>query len=176
MVSCAPPVVAHLPVFRLDWEILAKLTSTRSKPLDLDTCPAPTSLHRFYGAMGLGHKGPSPPPCPDRDQSPQSRGSGPHCQRLYNGHGNQGSPLPENRTPTRGSDSLWHHSGGMHHCLSLFLYIGAASGSSVTASPMVWKLPHSLTEQRLKIYNESAIRDPARTNPNQSLVHRISVM
>jgi hypothetical protein len=125
--------------------------------------------------MGLGHKGPSPPPCPDWGQSPQSRGSGPHRQRLYNGHVNQDSPLPENRTPTRGFDSIWHRSGGMRHCPLLFLYINATSGSSATASPTVCKLPHSLTEQRLKIYNESAIRDPARMNPNRSPDHRISI-
>jgi hypothetical protein len=41
--------------------------------------------------MGLGHKGPSPPPCPDRGQSPQLRGSGSHCQCLYKGHVNQPS-------------------------------------------------------------------------------------
>jgi hypothetical protein len=42
--------------------------------------------------MGLGYKGPSPTPRPDRGQSPQSRGSGSHRQRLYNGHVNQCSP------------------------------------------------------------------------------------
>jgi hypothetical protein len=43
--------------------------------------------------MGLAHKGPGPPPYHDLGQSPQSRGSRPHRQRLYNGHVNQDSPL-----------------------------------------------------------------------------------
>jgi hypothetical protein len=38
MVPCAPAAVAPLPVLRPDWETLARLASTRSKPLDLDTC------------------------------------------------------------------------------------------------------------------------------------------
>jgi hypothetical protein len=50
MVPRAPPVVAPLPVFRLDWETLARLDSTRSKPLNLDVCPTPTSLLQFCGA------------------------------------------------------------------------------------------------------------------------------
>jgi hypothetical protein len=41
--------------------------------------------------MRLDHKGSSPPPRPDWGQSPQSRGSGSHCQCLYNGHVNQRS-------------------------------------------------------------------------------------
>jgi hypothetical protein len=51
--------------------------------------------------MGLGHKGPSPPPRPDRGQSPQLRGSGPHHQRLYNVHVNQRSWPARIRTPTK---------------------------------------------------------------------------
>jgi hypothetical protein len=51
MVPRAPPVVAPLPVFRLDWETLAKLASTPRKRLDLDACPALTSLCRFCGAI-----------------------------------------------------------------------------------------------------------------------------
>jgi hypothetical protein len=50
MVSHAPPAVAPPPIFRPDWKTLARLASRRSKPLDLDTCPAPTSLCRFCGA------------------------------------------------------------------------------------------------------------------------------
>jgi hypothetical protein len=50
MVSRAPPVVAHPSVFRPDWETLARLASTPSKLLDLDACPARTSLCQFYGA------------------------------------------------------------------------------------------------------------------------------
>jgi hypothetical protein len=50
MVPRAPPVVAPSPVFRLDWETLAKLASMPSKLLDLDACPVPTSLRRFWGA------------------------------------------------------------------------------------------------------------------------------
>jgi hypothetical protein len=37
-------------VFRPDWETLARLAFTSSKPLDLDACPASTSLRRFCGA------------------------------------------------------------------------------------------------------------------------------
>jgi hypothetical protein len=47
--------------------------------------------------MGLAHKGLDPPLYPDLGQSPQLKGSGPHHQRLYNGHMNQGSPLPEKK-------------------------------------------------------------------------------
>jgi hypothetical protein len=50
MVPRAPPVVAPPPVFRPDWETLARLASTPSKLLNLDACPVPTSLRRFYGA------------------------------------------------------------------------------------------------------------------------------
>jgi hypothetical protein len=50
MMSRAPPVVAPPPVFRADWETLARLASMPSKLLDLDGCPVPTSLRRFYGA------------------------------------------------------------------------------------------------------------------------------
>jgi hypothetical protein len=32
------------PVLRLDWKTLARLTSTRSKPLDLNALPAPPSI------------------------------------------------------------------------------------------------------------------------------------
>jgi hypothetical protein len=49
MVPRAPPIVVPPPVFRPDWETLARLASTPSKPLDLDVCPAPTSLSRFCG-------------------------------------------------------------------------------------------------------------------------------
>jgi hypothetical protein len=37
--SCAPPIVTPPPVLWSDWETLARLASTRSKPLDLDACP-----------------------------------------------------------------------------------------------------------------------------------------
>jgi hypothetical protein len=50
MVSRAPPVVAPPSVFRPDWETLARLSCTPSKPLDLNACPAPTSLPRFCDA------------------------------------------------------------------------------------------------------------------------------
>jgi hypothetical protein len=49
MVPRAPPTVTAPPVFRPDWKTLVKLAFTRSKPLDLDACPAPTSLRRFCG-------------------------------------------------------------------------------------------------------------------------------
>jgi hypothetical protein len=50
MVPHASPTVAPPPVFSPDWETLGRLASTPSKPLDLDVCPALTSLHRFCGA------------------------------------------------------------------------------------------------------------------------------
>jgi hypothetical protein len=50
MVPRAPPIVSPPPVFRPDWETLARLASTTSKLLDLDACPTPTSLRRFCGA------------------------------------------------------------------------------------------------------------------------------
>jgi hypothetical protein len=46
MVSRAPIIVTPSPV----WENIARLASMRSKPLDLDACPTPTSLRRFCGA------------------------------------------------------------------------------------------------------------------------------
>jgi hypothetical protein len=45
-----PPAVAPPPVLRPDWETLTWLASRRSKPSDLDVCPAPSSLCRFCGA------------------------------------------------------------------------------------------------------------------------------
>jgi hypothetical protein len=47
----APPTVTPPPVLRLDWKTLARITSTWSKPLDLDACPALTSLHQLCGAI-----------------------------------------------------------------------------------------------------------------------------
>jgi hypothetical protein len=41
MVPRAPPAIAHPPVLKPDWKTLARLASTRSKPLDLNACPAP---------------------------------------------------------------------------------------------------------------------------------------
>jgi hypothetical protein len=46
MMPRAPPTIAPPPV----WETLARLAFTLSKLLDLDACPTPTSLRRFYGA------------------------------------------------------------------------------------------------------------------------------
>jgi hypothetical protein len=42
MVPCASPAVAHSPVLRPDWETLAQLASTWSKPLYLNACPTLT--------------------------------------------------------------------------------------------------------------------------------------
>ncbi len=50
MVPRAPPVVAPPSFFRPDWETLARLASMPSKLLDLDACPAPTSLCWFCDA------------------------------------------------------------------------------------------------------------------------------
>jgi hypothetical protein len=50
MVPRAPPVVTPPLVFRTDWKTLVRLTFTWSKPLDLEACPAPTSLRQFCGA------------------------------------------------------------------------------------------------------------------------------
>jgi hypothetical protein len=50
MVSLAPLVVTPLLVLRPDWETLTWLTSTWSKPLDLDACPTPSPSRRFWGA------------------------------------------------------------------------------------------------------------------------------
>jgi hypothetical protein len=47
MMSHAPPAVAPMPVLMSDWEILVRLAFKRSKPPDLDTCPAPSSLRHF---------------------------------------------------------------------------------------------------------------------------------
>jgi hypothetical protein len=44
-ICAAPP-----PVLMPDWETLARLASKQSKPLDLNTCPTPSSFTRqFYG-------------------------------------------------------------------------------------------------------------------------------
>jgi hypothetical protein len=66
-----------------------------------------------------------------------------------------------------GAEAVGCTTAGHHHIF--LLYASAASGSSATVSPTVWKLPHSLTEQRLKIYNDSSSRNLASVNPNQSL-------
>jgi hypothetical protein len=50
MVPHAPPAVAPPLVFRLDFETLARLASTRSKLLDLDACLTLTSFRRFCDA------------------------------------------------------------------------------------------------------------------------------
>jgi hypothetical protein len=50
MVPRAPPAVTPPPVLRPDWETLVQLASMWSRSLDLDTCPALTSLHRFCGS------------------------------------------------------------------------------------------------------------------------------
>jgi hypothetical protein len=52
-VMCTIHVTA-LPALRLDWETLAWLTSKRSKPLDLDTCPTLSSSSHWY--CGATHK------------------------------------------------------------------------------------------------------------------------
>jgi hypothetical protein len=45
-IHAAPPLV-----LRADWETLAQLASRKSKPLDLDACPTPSSTsHQFCGA------------------------------------------------------------------------------------------------------------------------------
>jgi hypothetical protein len=48
----APPAIAPLQVLRPDWKTLTWLAYARSKPLDLNACPALTSLRRFYGTIG----------------------------------------------------------------------------------------------------------------------------
>jgi hypothetical protein len=68
--------------------------------------------------MGLATRDQVHLSCPDWGQSPQSRDNGPHRQCIYNGHVNQGSPLPEIEHIHRGFDHLVRCSGGMHHCHS----------------------------------------------------------
>jgi hypothetical protein len=51
MVPYALTTVVPPPVFKSDWKTLARLASTPSKPLNLDACPASTSLHWFCGAI-----------------------------------------------------------------------------------------------------------------------------
>jgi hypothetical protein len=51
MVSHAPPTIVPPTVLRPDWETIVWLASRRSKPLDLDACPAPSSLRRFCGTI-----------------------------------------------------------------------------------------------------------------------------
>jgi hypothetical protein len=55
MVPCAPPAITHPPVLRPDWETLARLASTWSKPLDLDACPAPSSSFVGFLAQPTNH-------------------------------------------------------------------------------------------------------------------------
>jgi hypothetical protein len=52
MMPRAAPVIAPSSVFRQNWETLEWLASRRSKQLDLDACPTPSSssAHRFWGA------------------------------------------------------------------------------------------------------------------------------
>jgi hypothetical protein len=47
MVPHAPPAVAPPPVLRLDGKNLERLTSMRSKPPNLNVCPAPCSIRHF---------------------------------------------------------------------------------------------------------------------------------
>jgi hypothetical protein len=42
-------------VLRPDWETLARLASRRSKPLDLDTCPTPSSSSISFVAQPTNH-------------------------------------------------------------------------------------------------------------------------
>jgi hypothetical protein len=94
--------------------------------------------------MGLGHKGPSPTPRSDRGQSPQSRGSGPRRQCLYNGHVNQHSP--QVRKVEYYTEGLIPYSNVVVGCTtavtSFFLYAGAASSSCSTSNPKVWNPLH----------------------------------
>jgi hypothetical protein len=84
-------------------------------------------------------------PSPDRGQSPQSMGSGPYRQCLYNGHVNQNSPLPENRTPTQGirSPSVLQRWDAPPPAFTAQkdLYTGAASHSHMILGPGMDRLP-----------------------------------
>jgi ABC-type nickel/cobalt efflux system permease component RcnA len=79
-------------------------------------CIPSISLWWSWSPMGLATRNQAHLPCPDRGQSPQSRGSGPHRQHKYNWHVNQSSSLPHTVYPHRGSDPLWRRSSGMDHC------------------------------------------------------------
>jgi hypothetical protein len=79
------------------------------------------------------------PSCPDRGQSLNQRGSGPHRQRLYTRHVNQNLPRSEIEHIHMGLITQECCSGGIHHCRPhppFFLIVGATSGSC--ASPTVW--------------------------------------
>jgi hypothetical protein len=56
MVSRAPPAVAPPPVLRPDRETLARFTSTWSKPLDLDVCPALSHPPVGFEAQPISHR------------------------------------------------------------------------------------------------------------------------
>jgi hypothetical protein len=56
------------------------------------------------------------PSCPDRGQSLNQRGSGPHRQRLYTRHVNQNLPRSEIEHIHRGLITQECCSGGIHHC------------------------------------------------------------
>jgi hypothetical protein len=118
--------------------------------------------------MGLGHKGPNPTPRPDRGQSPQSRGSGPCRQRLYNGHVNQRSlqarkvehytdgPIPYNVVAVVCTTTV----------TPFFLYTGAASSSRSTSSPKIWN-PLTLYRSRgSRSTNEFIDKNSASLNPS----------
>jgi hypothetical protein len=93
--------------------------------------------------MGLGHKGPSPTPRSDRGQSPQSRGSEPHYQHLYNVHVNQRSPHA--RKIEHYTEDPIPYDAVAVGCTTVvtpfFLYTDAASSSRTTTGPAVWNTP-----------------------------------
>jgi hypothetical protein len=91
--------------------------------------------------MGLGgHNGPSPTLRPDRGQSPQSRGSGPHYQHLYNRHVNQRSPHA--RKIEHYTEGPIPYGAVVVGCTTavtpFFLYTTATSSSLTTIGPTVW--------------------------------------
>jgi hypothetical protein len=65
-----------------------------------------------WSPMGLGHKGPSLTPCPDRAQSPQLEGGGLRHNANKIGHANQSSPSKRWTPKIRGSAPVRHAAMG----------------------------------------------------------------
>jgi hypothetical protein len=106
-------------------------------------------------------------PCLDQGQSLNQWIVAPHRQRRYIGHMNQSLLLPEIQQLNRGSNPLWRYRQDTPLSVTLpsssrlfFLYIGTASGLSMTAGPTVCISSPFVMGLLLKIFNESLCLSP----------------
>jgi hypothetical protein len=118
-----------------------------------------------WSLMSLGHKGLSPFPC--AGQSPQSRGTGPYYQRLYNAYVNQRSCQSHIVHLHRWSDPIWRCIGGMHHCRTHYRWAWLLWRRRLRFTfylkPTVWIV--SLSDELMAPYQT---HDPTTSNPKRS--------